>query len=574
MAEETTAGHGQFELECIILGPADLRRGRDYGLRAGGKSLSDAGRAMLEDFCLSLSEWTQRGDPPPFEILFWLGAEDKSYALLKCAYLGVGTMGTVALAQGLLIPMTAMVAMDGHAHRLLDSIPEPMRGEWTAHSIAWQQRGPRIAPGRQVTELGAQLRRGPLPWPVVHIVDWELKDSRERLLDAIEWSRASILPGWCTSIRLPRIGRFVPGDLPLRMPTIAELPADGRGGVYVRGDQVVSGLGRIGPEVRLHDQLFGIGRDEAEGKLSRRLVDAIGRWSSDYSGRPPRQMVAYAIDDVLRLGLSSDEFWSLLEILARRAAKIGDEDLKVEATRGIETFFARATTAEPAAFAPLLMAYLERVASFLPGQGEEPLRLAIERDILGHLDPDELCRLFERGLADRFSRELAVLLERHAERRPDDPDRVGAEMAAVVAEALSQSLAGREHDEEALALLGASMGLSAAVAKTTRDPRAADRLARAMNKQEKVLTSAPMRALPGWADAAFGFLPKLFAFLMSRLPATGLPPDWTERARRLLREQPERLCLSGSNPTPDSEAIALMLFVAASVRPDAMEQRT
>ena len=263
------AGQAEFELECIVLGPADLRRGRDYGVRAGGASLGDAGRALLEDFCLSLSEWTQRGDPPPFEILFWLGQKEDTYALLKCAYLGVGSMGTVALAQGLLIPAAVMDEMDGHAHRVLDSIPGPKTGEWTARGIVLPARGPNVAPAGQVTGLAATLRRSAVPWPVVHFVDWRMEESRERLLDAIEWRRASIQPGWCTTTRLPRVGRFVPGDLPLRMQTVASFPPDGKGGIYVKGDQVLSGLGPVSPEMRLHDNLFGIDRSEAQGRLSR-----------------------------------------------------------------------------------------------------------------------------------------------------------------------------------------------------------------------------------------------------------------------------------------------------------------
>lgn len=558
-----------MRLECIALGPANLRRGRDYGLRSGGEALGDAGRARLEDFSLALSEWAKRGDPP-FEILFWLGDSDQSYALLKCAYLGRGAMGTVAVAQGLLLPKEAMRTIELRAHRLLDLIPTPTVEQWAARHVTWRPRGPGVLPAEAITDLGSDLRRSPMPWPIVHIVDWKIEETRYRLLEAVEWPRASVRPGWCTTTRLPSMGKFVPTDLALRMSIVADLPEQGRGDIYVRDEQVFSGFGPTPPEVRLHDQLFRIDRTAAHDGLSQRTIDAIGQWRPAYQGLPPYRMVAYAIDDVLRQGLSSDEFWSLLVILAHRSAEIEEAPLRAEAVLGIVTLFSEATTAQPAAFAPLLMDYIERVSRLLPGQEEEPLRLAIERDVLGHLDANGIGLLLERGLARRFPRRLADVLARHRDRSPSDPDRIGLAAATALVEALNESFGEGVIDDDALALLSASVMLGASLAEANSHRSGQDRLAKALVRQGETLMGPAIRALPGWTAAAVRFAPKHFQVLLSHPAGEVARARWEAETTTMLRGHSERMRLN-DDAIPDSDTVAQMLAIRSLVSPVAGE---
>jgi len=496
-------------LECVALGPAVRREGRDYGLGTRGLNLSDSAEVLLEDFALSLSEWAKRG-PPPFEILFWLGDRDRQYALLKAAYLGRGGMGPIAVAQGVLIPEAAMAAIHGWAHRLLPLIPEPAMIPWEAKILKVDREALAAAPAAPAPESvvahARHLATRPAPWGLVNLGAPESADeSRRRFLNAVPWQRVDVRPSWTTSTDLPPIGRFSPAQISLGLTT-------GAGG---RNEIRLDGLAEpLPPGFEMFLDIFEPPPGPETGTVSFAALDAMAtpKWKpADYRGQPPHRIIVGAIEDILRQKLSSSAFWEVLGLIAANIGRLEPGAERDEAVLAITTLFSDMASPDPAIFARLLGEYIGRVWNRLPGKREQPLLWALERDVLGRLGADDVRSLVHNCLDDRLAARLAGMLEAQRDRDAGDPGRMPLAAARALIDELSQYRSRDPIDAQTVRLLAAAIGLSEALVRAQpSDPAAAGLTDAAAALGERLLT-AEARGTAGWIAGA----PRVIAWLVT-----------------------------------------------------------
>lgn len=192
-------------------------------------------RPMLEDFSLALAAWADLG-LQRFVALTPLDAERSAFVLWRARFLGAGELGTVAVANGLLISADQMERLENRAHRLLGGVPEPDGGPFGAEPVAAEAAATGAAP---LAAFGLEWRD-----QVIDILDGA--DSEAVLVAALEGIFPAVqiarVDGWATTGALPASGAFDPAEafrLIVRPEgeTRAAAPSDRRV-VQVRGGQV------------------------------------------------------------------------------------------------------------------------------------------------------------------------------------------------------------------------------------------------------------------------------------------------------------------------------------------------
>jgi hypothetical protein len=511
----------ELVLHSVTLGPAVRRQGRSYGLRTTGLGLSDSAQVLLEDFALSLSEWAKR-KLPPFQILFWLGDRERQYALLKAAYLGPGGMGQIAVAQGFLIPEATMEELRGRAHRLLPLIPEPDMTPWepgtvavkwdAARGVPWLSPMLDPPPAPEIVARGRFLAMQAPPWQTLDVGAARQADlCRRQLLDAVLWQRTSLKPSWTTSLDLPAIGRFDPDRIALRM-TAGE---DARVESAANAD-----LPPLLDSQELLLDLFDSSDDldeEAEpASRAARKAMGIPKSKPEYAHLPPHRAIIDALQDILREGLGSDDFWEVLGLVARNSARLGPGPRRDEAVLAITTFVADSARPDPRTFAELLSHYLEKVWGRLPGRQEHPLIWVLDRDVLGWLEPSHVRLLIEACLNEELAGRLAGLLEAQLARPAGAPGRMQAPATIALIEELGQRYKRHRVGPNSLRVLGAAIGLGGALVEAEPESADADQLVKVGADQLDTLMGKKAQAVPEWGEIAFRFLPGAVRLLRHR----------------------------------------------------------
>jgi hypothetical protein len=551
-------------LEPVVFGPALRPEGRNYGLRRSPSSLTGASRAYLQDFALSLSEWAKQGDAR-FELMLWL-PRDELYLLLKGAHLGRGTMGPIAVAQGLLLTESMIEAVDLRSHRLLPLIPEPSMEEWGERPLDWDVSALPEPGGRagadlgDVTELALELLERPAPWPSVYVTGEGAAAVRLGLLDAIEWRKTKERPSWLIG-NLPAMGRFDPAHLALRFPQAGQpLSGDYR----IEDGRATGGQRGVSPAMRLFYRLFRIPDERPESCSNAALFAVVnGKWAPAYAGEPPDRVVAAAIDGLLEAGLSTGAFWDVLEILARNAEALAGEEERAAAAGGIATFFSASAPDSPGSFAPQLELYMDRVWPHLPGETLLPLTLALERDVLGRIQPDYLARLLRAGIALQFPDAFCAALRDIRTGSAGGEARWTARSAVALVGTLERIEA--EHGAEAvpLCVLAAAAGLASDLFSS---PGAAAEpgLRSAVETAAAGLADAGRQAQPDWFGLARFPLARAVRLLAARAREAPILLCWARGSVVALREDPLQLCIA-SRAAPSPGALARLVIVNALV---------
>lgn len=162
-------------------------------------------RPMFEDFGLALAAWADLG-LQRFAALVPLDASRSDFVLWRARFIGAGELGTVAVANGLVITAEQMERLDWRAHRLLGSLPEPDGRSFGAERISAEPAPPPVAP---MAALGLEWRD-----QVVDILDGT--DPEAVLVAALEGISPPVqiarIDGWATTGALQASGAFDPAD--------------------------------------------------------------------------------------------------------------------------------------------------------------------------------------------------------------------------------------------------------------------------------------------------------------------------------------------------------------------------
>jgi hypothetical protein len=502
-------------LECVVLGPASRRRGRDYGLRAGGRALSGAGRRLLEDFALALSEWAIRAPSRPFATLLWLGENDQAYVLLRGAFLGRGEMGPVAVAQGLLIPPAAMARMRGRAHRLLDLIEAPSLQPWAAPTVHADAALIDAKPEQsypRMHELGAKVIPRE-PWgTVVNVLGKDQAAVTRAIMDWVPWVDLPRRPAWASTRELPSMGSFSPEKIGLFLVDCDAPPTAigaGEGELYTDGT-LIWGEKPPSPGWILLDTLFRGPKltaddlDDAGGTVAisenARVAMVRQLHSDDYEGIPLHRVVVRAFH-TLAGEVTPAEFWDAFEMAARNIDRL-QADQRAAAAKGISMVF-ESMSSDPVIFASALNNYVERIWDNVigfPPQADVPLKLLLERDVLGRIDAGPVEALMGAGLAVRFPAELAEALGRQRRRPAGDPGRLRGRALHTFLHALDAAFEAEPLNDTTLPIIGPALALAAIPDPEAELEAVADQLS------ERAMAPAAC-ALAGWAAAAPEIVP-------------------------------------------------------------------
>ncbi|HYD12868.1 MAG TPA: hypothetical protein VEC11_08470 [Allosphingosinicella sp.] len=574
----TVAGRQQtleLNLQSVSIGPAILRQGRDYGLRTRNLGLSDFAAELLEDFALSLSEWA-KGGRRHFEILFWLGEKDGRYALLKGAFLGPGGMGPIAVAQGVLIPEEVMRSIGGRAHHLLPEIPTPSLHEWEAVSmnVRWPLRdgtvssdGTGPAPPAELASLGLMLASSPPPWsPVSLSASEDTERHWQQLLDAIPWERLAIQPSWSSTDELPEMGRF-------SLRPIALVSAGSKGGASVSHGPVAMAnkapgrtpLQAADPSLELLVALFDKLDPVERAALSPAALRALQapKWTP---GQPPQENVLNAIYDLLSGELDSRDFWDVLELVSIRTGRLEAPDAREAVAQAVTTFFSSTASSDREVFVPMLSQYIERIWVHLPGNREQPLLWALDRDVLDRMDPSEIRLMVDTLDRSRPTSELAAWLYRHADTSSEAGDRISPEAALALVDELNTIYEPGKLTPPSIDLLGAAVSMAERVAAEAPRGDTLKRLVRAVRHQCDLLMANEAKVLPGWKVASLRFFPRIVSFFRRHRIAAPLRA-WCAEISSAFSQSPSPLGLrEPTQRSPDAVAHLLVLHSLTNAR--------
>ncbi|WP_166042311.1 hypothetical protein [Sphingosinicella sp. YJ22] len=280
----------------LVIGPQAGGRGYRLLARSEGPDLSAAAEARLSELALVIAGWADEEEPEAIALVPLADATTPA-VLLRLAYLGTASLGTMAFANGLILDSAAFAACAGRPETLLDLIPAPDGSRDFAMSPL---AAPIAAPRQQVqsrdwTGLGLQWRDRMVVVQGPEEVEPTLRSVLASVGPAGPGARVR---GWATTALLPSSGSFSPPrELQLlvlhqgqrRAAGLHYLPAAATPGGF-EGERV-----SLPPAARAWERLKALAVDPD-------LAEAVGplRWSPSHFDLPPAEVVGPAADTVLR----------------------------------------------------------------------------------------------------------------------------------------------------------------------------------------------------------------------------------------------------------------------------------
>lgn len=390
---------GLTALETAVLGPVE--NGRGYTILARTSASGAAGvDGMLRHFSLALAGWADR-QPSDCVVMFPLDAASETFAVARVAFLGEAELGTVAMANVVIVPLTAMTALDWLPHRLLPNIPPPTGEEDLT-----------FADGPLKLDLEALAQAEGGPRLASFGLEWRDRDiavgqaSAEAVLaGALEGldppGQRSRLTGWSTSGAFTRSGAFDPdevfrlilrkageGEAPDTSPRLAVRLEHG----HIAAIRPAAALSEPPLAWRVWTQVEAIARVHATGKG----LD----WQPRYVDHAPDAIAAIAIleacldlDPVGRAALlvavaeasdHSDDGEDLLKGAATALGRLMDQPGDPEGAAWYLNEYVEVNADRPAAIAPVVgLALREGVLAWMSAQALDLLAFAGLADGLG-----------------------------------------------------------------------------------------------------------------------------------------------------------------------------------------------
>lgn len=280
----------------LVIGPQAGGRGYRVLAQSEGPDLSAAAEARLSELALVIAGWADEEESDAVALIPLADATTPA-VLLRLAYLGTASLGTMAFANGLILDGAAFAACAGRPETLLNLIPAPDGSRDFAMSpIAAPIASPRHqVQSRDWTGLGLQWRD--------RMVVVQRPDEIEPTLRSVLASLGPAGPGarvrgWATTALLPSAGSFSPAR-ELQLIVLHQGQRRAEGLHYLPAAATPTGFEgervSLPPAARAWERLKALAADPD-------LAEAVGplRWSPSQFDQPPVEVIGPAADTVLR----------------------------------------------------------------------------------------------------------------------------------------------------------------------------------------------------------------------------------------------------------------------------------
>jgi hypothetical protein len=195
----------------VVLGPQSGGRGYRVLERSAGTELPPEAEGRLNALPQALANWADTGDGAA-AALIPLSDRHVPALLMRMAYFGAGTRGSVAYANGLVIDEAALRGTGGHPERLLDLIPMPERATDFAAAPLDATLEDERPPHRDWSGFALEWRDRLL----LVSGEEEIEPTLRSILNEFPLSAESRVRGWATTALLAPAGSFSPArDLQL-----------------------------------------------------------------------------------------------------------------------------------------------------------------------------------------------------------------------------------------------------------------------------------------------------------------------------------------------------------------------
>jgi len=388
-----------------------MTSGRSYGITflSPGLRLSVDAEALINDFALSLADWSSRAGPEArFSAFFPLDERAGLHVLFSGAALGRGNRGSIAVARGLVLSRADLPAVNRFPYRLLASLGTPDGTPWEP---------PHVEPRPEALQGAMNVSPGLLPFfealqPSLQptLVVAQGGDGQENLAEQIlslaRNHRFETPLTWTTAAALAPNGRFRPDRLNLVFGATDDLPAAWSGPRIHVSNGIAHGPALQPPPAwlgwrALFDPLHDI---EAAGpSLPPVLGLSAAQWRTGYAAMDLARVVEDSILRLMRPDMAADELWRLFSGLAQRVEQLAEEADRVSAARGLIEAFRRVTPEERTAFLPFARRMLREIE--LPTAIDTIQSLIVEREALNGLEGD-VAHLVRHGLGDAVAERM------------------------------------------------------------------------------------------------------------------------------------------------------------------------
>ncbi|HEX8470444.1 MAG TPA: hypothetical protein VF633_04980 [Brevundimonas sp.] len=396
-------------LETAVLGPVENGRGYTVLARSTAAPGQDAAvEGMLRHFSLALAGWADR-QPSDCVVMFPLDAAAGTFAVARVAFLGEAQLGTVAMAHVLVLPLTAMTALDWLSHRLLAHIPTPTAEDDLSFADASLKLDLEVlAQG----EAGPRLASFGLEWRD-HEIAVGAANPEAVLAAAIEGmdppEQRARLTGWVTSGAFTRSGAFDP-DEAFRL----IVRGDGEGEAQPNTGRRLVRLtnGQIAPvaatDATLAPPVAWRVWAQVEATIRARGVGKGLEWQPRYADHAPDAIAAIAILEAC-LDLDPVGRAALLSAVAESSDETDDgPDLLKGAAIALGRLMDQ--PGEPEGAAWYLNDYIEASAD-RPAAVASVAHLALRDGVLPWMSAQSLDLLAFAGLADRLAAQAGYPLD-------------------------------------------------------------------------------------------------------------------------------------------------------------------
>lgn len=282
-------------IATLVMGPQAGGRGYRVLARSDGPAISGAAEARLSELALVLAGWADEQEEEAVALVPLTDATAPAL-LLRIAYLGAASLGTIAFAHGLILDESAFAACAGRPDALLHLIPKPDGSRTFAERPLTATDAPRPAQRHDWSGLGLEWRDRLVLVPNHAETEPALRSVLASLGPAGPGARVR---GWATTALLPSSGTFstarelqllVLGEEQRRPGGLPHLPARAVPGGF-EGEHV-----DLPPAARAWERLKSLGAVDAD------LAEAVGplRWSPAGFDLAPAEMLRPAADAALR----------------------------------------------------------------------------------------------------------------------------------------------------------------------------------------------------------------------------------------------------------------------------------
>jgi hypothetical protein len=208
----------------LVSGPQSGGRGYRVLERSAGTDLSPDAEGRLNALPQALAHWADTADGPAVALIP-LSDRHAPALLMRMAYFGAGTRGSVAYANGLLIDEAALRWTDGHPERLLTFLPMPESGtDFATAPLRLSRIDDQPPPRRDWSGFALEW----LDRLLLVTGEAEVEPTLRSILAEFPLTPASRVRGWATTGLLAPAGGFSPArDLQLLVVERSRPRADG-----------------------------------------------------------------------------------------------------------------------------------------------------------------------------------------------------------------------------------------------------------------------------------------------------------------------------------------------------------